>query len=98
MPASVVEYLKKQKRLPSESYGKPWQGTLDKCITTVVNINSTRAAKKKALMAYVSQRDDVDRFLSLGNNPLISQEYFILRFHGIREVFMGKGDKVASRL
>jgi LmbE family N-acetylglucosaminyl deacetylase len=98
MPASVAGYLKRQEIVPLESYGKPWRGTLDKCITTVVNIASTRATKKKALMAYVSQRADVDRFLSHAANPLVAQEYFILRFHGIREVFMGKGDRVASRL
>ena len=56
------------------------------------------SVKKKALKSHVSQENDVNRFLSSGGNPLIHQEYFIFRMHGTKEVFMGKNDRVSSKL
>jgi LmbE family N-acetylglucosaminyl deacetylase len=98
MPATVAAYLKENKILPKESFGKLWCGTPDKHITTVIQTRGFRSVKKKALRCHVTQKQDVDRFLSFEKNPLNSQEYFILRLHGIREVFMGKGDRVATKL
>lgn len=96
MPESVAEYLKKKKIVPGESFGKPWRGTPDKNITTVINIMKFAKAKKNALTSHISQQDDIRRFLSLPSNPLLKHEYFILRMHGTTEVFMGKHDHVTN--
>jgi N-acetylglucosamine malate deacetylase 2 len=98
MPESLVSYLKKKKNLPEESFGKPFVGTEDKLITTVINIKRFQSTKKRALLSHVSQSEDVSRFLSLPHHPFLMHEYFILRMVGISEVFMGKQDRVASRL
>jgi LmbE family N-acetylglucosaminyl deacetylase len=98
MPESVADYLKKEKALPSVSFGKPWLGTADKNITTVINIAKFTADKKKALGSHVSQQEDVNRFLSLPSQPMLKHEYYILRMQGTTEVFMGKNDHVANNL
>jgi LmbE family N-acetylglucosaminyl deacetylase len=98
IPKSVVDYLKKNKVLPGESFGMPWKGTADKHITTVIHIDGFEEIKKKALNCHVTQKKDVDRFLSFEKNPQHAQECFILRLHGIQEVFMGKGDRVTDSL
>ncbi len=98
MPESVATFLKKKKNIPEESFGRPWQGIEDKRITTVINIERYRSIKKKALRAHASQTSDVERFLSLARHPLLTYEYFILRMHGLQEVFMGKNDRFANRL
>jgi LmbE family N-acetylglucosaminyl deacetylase len=98
MPESVAEYLKKKKTLPAQSFGKPWRGTLDKYVTTVIDIMKFAATKKKALASHISQQEDVDRFLSLPTQPLLKHEYFILRMQGATEVFMGKNDVVSNEL
>lgn len=89
-PESLAVYLKKKKAMPEESWGKPWIGTEDKFITTVINIASSKGIKKKALRVYEIQQESV--------YPSDTQEYFILRMHGIREIFMGKNDRVVSKL
>lgn len=98
MPESVAEYLKKKKILPTESFGKPWTGTTDKHITTVINIMKFASDKKRALACHVSQQENVQRFLSLPSQPLMKHEYFILRMHGTTEAFMGKNDRVSNVL
>ena len=98
MPESIAVYLKKRKSIPVESFGKPWMGTEDKFITTVIDIGKFRTKKVKALQAHVSQQEDVDRLLSLSTHPFLKQEYFILRMQGMYEVFMGKTDRVSNRL
>lgn len=98
MPESVADYLKKKKNIPHESFGKPWLGTEDKNVTTVINIMKFASAKKKALASHISQQEDIDRFLSLPSQPLLNHEYFILRMQGTTEVFMGKNDHVANHL
>jgi LmbE family N-acetylglucosaminyl deacetylase len=98
IPESVVTYLQKNKIFPEESHGKPLHGTDDKFITTVIQIRGFENTKKKALRTHISQKKDIDRILSFARNPLVHQEWFILRLHGIREVFMGKGDRVTDRL
>jgi LmbE family N-acetylglucosaminyl deacetylase len=89
LPESVAGYLQKKKILPSESFGKPWRGTEDKDITTVINIMRSAADKKKALTWITPD-------MTFQTAP--KHEYFILRMQGTTEVFMGKGDHVANHL
>jgi LmbE family N-acetylglucosaminyl deacetylase len=98
MPESVAQYLQKKKTLPMESFGKPWRGTPDSKITTVINIMKFAAAKRLALTSHISQQESVDQFLSLPSQPELKNEYFILRMHGTTEVFMGKNDRVSNAL
>lgn len=98
MPESAAAFLKKNKNIPSQSFGKPWVGTADKLVTTVIDIRQFTGVKRKALLSHRSQQQDVARFLSFAANPLAKHEYFILRMHGTTEVFMGKNDRVSNRL
>ncbi len=98
MPQSVAEYLLKHDVVPAESFGKPWTGVPDKQITTVIDIKQYLRTKLRALKAHETQRADVERFVSGPAQPLVEQEFFILRMHGTTEIFMGKHDRVATRL
>lgn len=98
MPESVAAFLKKNKNIPTQSFGKPWAGTTDKLVTTVIDIARFTGVKRKALLSHRSQQADVQRFLSFAANPLAKHEYFILRMHGTTEVFMGKNDRVSNKL
>lgn len=98
IPQSLVEHLLKQKLLPRESFGKPWQGTPDKAISTVIEIKLFRNFKLRALKAHASQRSDVERFLMFLGEPFLQRENFILRRRGTAEVFMGKNDSISRRL
>ncbi len=97
VPESVITYLKKQKQIPAESFGKPWMGTPDKFITTVINIERFKAKKIKAMQVHASQRSDSDSLLPLSLPPFLKQECFILRMEGEYEVFMGKTDSIRNR-
>ncbi len=99
MPRSVGAYLVKQKRFPALSFDKPWSVIPDDKVTTVIDIKRYTSKKIKALHAHVTQGDDVELFLAESfHNPLLFQEYFILRMTGLTEVFMGKNDKVSNKL
>jgi N-acetylglucosamine malate deacetylase 2 len=98
IPETVIDYLQRKKVFSEISFEKPWVGTPDKFVTTAISIAGFQLMKKKALRLHVSQEEDVERFVSLPKNPLISQEYYIFRLHGTREIFMGKNDRVASKL
>jgi len=99
IPESLASYMKKVGAHPEENYEKPWVGTPDESITTVIDITRSSATKKKALVCHKSQRGNVDAFIAPGEkNPLLQTEYYILRMQGIYEIFMGKSDKVASTL
>jgi LmbE family N-acetylglucosaminyl deacetylase len=98
MPESVAKHLVEKKVVPALSFGRPWRGTPDKLITTVINTEKLAAVKKKALLSHVSQTADVQRFLSIPYQPLIHQEHFMFRMHGLTEVFMGKSDSIANKL
>jgi N-acetylglucosamine malate deacetylase 2 len=98
MPATVAKHLVEKKVVPAQSFGLPWRGTPDKIITTVIDTGRFAAVKKKALLCHVSQISDVKRFLSIPYQPLIQQEHFIWRMHGLTEVFMGKSDAIANKL
>ncbi len=100
LPESVVGYHKKLKLILGQSYGTPWVGTPDKFITTVINIKRFQSKKIKALDAHQPQVSNkkTGKLLSFVNNPIFSNEYFILRMSGYDEVFMGKNDHVSNRL
>ena len=98
LPASATEYLISKKIIPPESFGKKRTGVPDKFVTTVIDIHSEQETKKKALLAHVSQQEDIKRHLSLSSNPMLRDEYYIERYHGIHETFMGKGDRIATEL
>lgn len=98
VPESIVSYLKKKKVFPEESFGRPWIGTPDKFVTTVIAARGFETIKKKALLIHKTQEENVSRFFSLPKNPLLKHEYFIWRLHGSREIFMGNNDRVVSRL
>jgi len=98
MPESLASYFKKLKMIPTEMFGKPWKGTADKLITTVIDIHKYASIKVKALKCHITQGADVDRYLSLATQPMLRQEFFILRMQGIYEVFMGKQDRVSNKL
>ncbi len=98
VPETIVTYLKRKKVFSDISFGKPWMGTPDKFVTTAINLAGFQQIKKKALRLHASQEDDVEPFVTLPKNPLISQEYYIFRLHGTREIFMGKNDRVSPKL
>jgi LmbE family N-acetylglucosaminyl deacetylase len=96
-PTSITEYLQKIKSLPIESFGKRWVGTVDKNITTVIDIKD-KSKKIKALSAYESYREEIDPFISFEKNPYLEREYYLLRMQGIYEVYMSKNDRVSEQL
>jgi len=98
IPKNDMIYLQKNKLMPEESWGKPLVGTEDKMVTSVIDITEEQLLKGKALLAHVSQYEDVDRYISFANNPLVDREYFVLRMQGICEVYMGKTDEVSNTL
>lgn len=98
MPESIATYAKKIGAIPTESFGRPWLGTPDKKITTVINIVRYKAKKIQALHCHRSQISDVERIAALDPNPLLDQEYFVQRYSGQTEVFMGKNDPIGDRL
>ena len=98
LPQRSVDFLLKEKQIPEESFGKPFRGTPDKNVTTVIDIADTQLIKGKALLCHETQAEDVDRFISFVKNPEVKQECFVLRMQGVYEVFMGKNDRVASEL
>jgi len=98
LPASSVAFLQKAKQIPEVSFGKPWKGVPDKTITTVIDITHFKLLKGKALLSHATQLQNVDQFISFAKNPELERECFILRLHGIYEIFMGKRDRVSDRL
>jgi LmbE family N-acetylglucosaminyl deacetylase len=97
-PEHVMKYLQKAGLFYEESFDAPWHGVNDKFITTVIDIEKEREQKEQALQSHESQREDIDKFIAFPNNPLMKQEYFMLRMQSIHEVFMGKTDQIASTL
>lgn len=98
-PESIVDYfIHKKKVYPALSFGKPWSSVPDKMITTAINIGAYQRKKVDALRVHATQAADVEPFLSVVPNPLLKQEFFVLRMQGSQEVFMGKNDRVSDRL
>lgn len=98
LPESVASYLKEAKRMPETSFDKPWRGTPDKLITTVIDCKRYKGVKIKALKSHVTQEVDVNEFVEFERNPLLTKEFFLLRMVGTREVYTGKNDRVSDRL
>ncbi|MFC1626778.1 PIG-L deacetylase family protein [Patescibacteria group bacterium] len=94
----AVNYLKKHNIIPNESYDKPREGIPDKHITTVIDITRFASKKKKALQSHISQLADIEKHTSFSTHPMFQHEYFILRYYGIQEVYMGRNDSVSNRL
>lgn len=95
LPESLVTHLTKQKLFPKEFHGKPIVGTPDKHITTVVNVGGFIRDKVRAVKAHNIQDRSLDR--DLLELPA-DHEYYVLRMQGIKEVFMGKNDRVSNKL
>jgi len=98
MPQSSIQFLLKEKQIPDMSFGKPWKGTPDKDITTIIDIVDTQLIKGRALLCHRTQMKNVDRYLSFIKNPGVFQEWFVLRMQGIFEVYMGKNDSYTQEL
>lgn len=99
IPETELSYLTKHTYFPGELFGKPIRGVEDKRITTVINIKQTASVKRKALQAHATQAPILAKYLDIpGNNPFFRQEYFIRRYTGVNESFMGKNDRIADRL
>lgn len=98
LPESVIEFMKKAKLIPEIAFDKPWRGTPDKFITTVIDCKRYKGVKIKALKSHVTQEVDVNKFVEFENNPFLIKEFFILRMVGNTEVYMGKNDRVSDRL
>lgn len=99
VPESLAAYMKKVGAYPSQMYGKPWNGTEDRSITTVIDISEVREIKKSALLCHTSQETDVRSFIEPDSaNPFLMKEYYRLRMQGIYEIFMGKTDAVSDSL
>lgn len=98
LPESSVSYFVKKGYFPAESFGQPWRGIEDKKISTVIDIKRTAAVKARALRAHVSQKEEIEDFLSVEHNPFMRQEYFMLRYVGLAEAYVGKNDRVSDRL
>lgn len=95
-PESLMTYLVKSKRFPSEYHDMPVLGMEDKRITTVIDIKRFVAVKRKALELHVTQQSVLEKYLT--NDQFFHKEYFVLRMIGEKEVFMGKNDRVSDRL
>ena len=65
-------------------------GVEDKRITTVINIKRFASVKHKALLSHATQQPILAKYLDIPNNPFFVHEYFVLRFIGTKEVYMGK--------
>jgi len=98
IPRSAVLYMQSKEMVPKESFGKPMMGTPDKFITTVIDGSDEKLIKLQALAKHKSQTADVDRFYEDESNPTITREFFILRMHGVNEVYMGKNDVMSDHL
>lgn len=97
-PESIISYLVKQTYFPAEINGKPMAGVEDKLITTVINIKRFALAKVQALDAHRTQREILAKYVRMPHSPFFEYEYFILRMSGLKEIYMGKNDRVSDRL
>jgi LmbE family N-acetylglucosaminyl deacetylase len=98
IPETTVKFLQKNHVIPVNFFDRQIVGTPDKFITTVIDGKKFQTKKVTALKSHASQNNDIERFASFLENPVLHQECFILRMHGTTEVFMGKNDRVLDRL
>ncbi len=97
-PESVISYVVNHKYFPGELFDKPVRGVEDKRVTTVINIKRFAPAKHKAMLSHATQQPILAKYQDIPNNPFFAQEYFVLRYVGLLEAFMGKNDRVSDRL
>lgn len=98
LPETVVSYAVKQKYFPQESSERAVSGVEDKKISTVIDIQRFGSVKKNALLCHETQLEVLRKYLEMPNSPFLDREYFILRYIGTKECFMGKNDRVSDRL
>jgi len=99
LPAHLMLYLRKLKVVPLKLHSKLLLGTPDKKITTIIDIRRTKKLKIRAILAHESQISGLTGAVSQKViNHLLSKEFYLLRYHGIKEVYMGKDDLIADRL
>ena len=98
VPSTIVSYVQKSGYFPEELFSQRITGVDDKRISTVISIKSTSAIKRHAIESHVTQRHVLAKYLDIPDSPFLSQEYFILRYEGIKETFMGKNDRISDRI
>ncbi len=98
IPETVMSYLVKSRQFPAAMHDKPLTGVEDKRVTTVIDIRRFAGAKLKALSAHATQLPQLGKYMSNPKGVLLRQEYFVQRYVGETEVFMGKNDRVSDRL
>ncbi len=90
LPQRNALYLQKMGKLSKDAYGLPVRGIEDRAVTTVIDIKNFLNVKVSAIAAY-QQKEYASPYL-------FQQEYFICRFDGTKEIFMGKFDRVSHGL
>lgn len=98
MSESTALFLRKIKQIPEISFGKPWIGTHDKFITTIIDITRYANKKKKALLCHDTQIFNWIERMTMPHHPSFAQEQFILRMEGVTEIYMGRHDTISDRL
>lgn len=98
IPSGIISYVQKRGYFPEELFGQRITGIEDKRISTVISIKSTSAIKRHAIESHVTQQHVLTKYLDIPDSPFFSQEYFVLRYEGIKEAFMGKNDRISDRL
>lgn len=81
IPQSVVAEMR-AKGLVRQIFNRPFAGTPDEKITTVIDIKSTYQTKIKALKCHRTQHQDWERFLKrieLGISSFAMSEYYVLQ-------------------
>jgi len=97
-PQSIMTYLVEKGCFSEEAHGKKRKGTEDKRITTVIDIRRFAGKKVMAMDAHQTQRELLEKYVRIQNNPFFIHEYFIHRMTGTVEVFIGKTESVSGRL
>jgi LmbE family N-acetylglucosaminyl deacetylase len=98
LPTSEVEYFRKCKLVPGESFGKPFTGTEDEKVTTVIDGKSVVGKKSAALNAHVTQESPFKTWIKGTGASHAAREYYILRMVGISEYVMNSKDRISDRL
>ena len=98
LPESVVDHFVRTGTFAREMFGKPFKGTPDRKITTVIDGTRFFGKKYEALKTYASQSEDADAYLSATVGDKRKQEYFLLRMSGTQEVYMSDHERIADRL
>ncbi|MBI3385466.1 PIG-L family deacetylase [Candidatus Gottesmanbacteria bacterium] len=98
IPQSTVLYFQKARIFPKEAYGALLKGVEDKEVTTTIDLSRFSRSKIRALETYEPHEFERENFFFRKAMQLFHHEYFVCRFDGMREVFMGRNDRVSNRL